>query len=65
MKSKMYASLEEAMQKWIGKWIDKPEYQNLNFHCPENLELRMAQAAQNVFDMAVEASVEAEEQAQS
>jgi len=61
MNSKMFASLEEAMKKWMNKCIETQEYQSLDFHCPANIELRMAEAAKTVFDMAVEASTEAEE----
>jgi len=63
MNSKMFASLEDVMKKWVGEWVKTNEWENLDFYCPEDIELDMAKAATLVFDATVKASKFSEESA--
>lgn len=56
MNSKMYASLEETMQKWIDKWVETKEWEQTDFWCPDDLGIMLANSAAGMFDAVVKTS---------
>lgn len=62
MKPKMFASLVEAIEKWVEKQAETKDWSDLDFWCYDNMELHMAKAASLVFDAGVETSKKIEEE---
>ena len=60
MNLKMLADLETVMETWMNEWAEQPEWPNCAYS--SDLARRMTEAAAAVFDAAVSAARQAEQE---